>query len=271
MLVSSRLFKVTALLVCFCTGNSVPCHAEQPSIAPAEMVQIPVSPLPFILQGFLRHSGGKGLSPAVVLLPVCDGYARPLDEDWGTRISSWGYVTLTLDSFGPRGIRDCGNRDMNYPELAFDAYRGLNFLIEKGFVDPNRVAIVGFAWGALLTFSAVERGAIERASKHKFHAAAMPAAKWLLAKMIWGFPGRRVKVLRSGSSFIPTRISRLPFKPCRRRPSISGIAWSSTNQRRINRAKRSVNFSTQPLGAVNDLAATCKRRSPLGACPRRFR
>ena len=79
---------------------------------------------------------------------------------------------MTIDSFGPRGIRNCDNRVINYAELAFDAYRGLNFLIEKSLVDPNRVAIVGFAWGALLTFSAVERGTTERASKHKFHAAA---------------------------------------------------------------------------------------------------
>jgi len=172
MLVSSRLFRITALFVSFCGSNSVPCYAEQQSIPPAEMVQIPVSPLPFILHGFLRRPEGKGLSPAVVLLPVCDGYARPLDEDWGTRISSWDYVTLTIDSFGPRGIRNCGDPHTNYPELAFDAYRGLNFLVEKSFVDPKRVAIVGFAWGAMLTFSAVERGAVERASKHKFHAAA---------------------------------------------------------------------------------------------------
>ena len=172
MLVSSRLFKITALFVAFCSSNSAPCYAEQQSIPPAEMVQIPVSPLPFILQGSLRRPERKGLSPAVVLLPVCDGYARPLDEDWGTRISSWDYVTLTIDSFGPRGIRNCGDPHTNYPELAFDAYRGLNFLVEKSFVDPKRVAIVGFAWGALLTFSAVERGAIERASKHKFRAAA---------------------------------------------------------------------------------------------------
>jgi dienelactone hydrolase len=173
MFISSRLFKITALFVSFCTSNSIPCYAEKQSFPPAEMVQIPVSPLPFILQGFLRRPEGKGLSPAVVLLPVCDGYAKPVDEDWGARISSWGYVTLTIDSFGPRGIRNCGNRDTtNYPELAFDAYRGLNFLIEKKFVDPKRVAIVGFAWGALLTFSAVERGAIEQAFKHKFRAAA---------------------------------------------------------------------------------------------------
>ena len=147
---------------------------------------------------------------------------------------------------------------------------------------------MGFAWGALLTFSAVERGAIEQASKHKFRAAAafyplcgsykgimtiptliligerdagprqMPAAKWLLAKMIWGFPDRRAKVPRFGSSSIPTRISRLPFRPFRRRPSISGITWSSTNQPLINRAKRSVNFSTQQLGAVSNLSKRCQ-------------
>lgn len=171
---SSRPLKITALLVpFFCIGNSVPCHAEQQSVPPAaETVQIPVSPLPFILQGFLRRPEVTGRSPAVVLLPVCDGYAKPLDENWGARISSWGYVTLTIDSFGPRGIRNCGKgAATDYPDLALDAYRGLNFLVQKGFVDPKRVAVVGFAWGAFQTFLAVERGAIEQASQHKFHAA----------------------------------------------------------------------------------------------------
>ena len=45
-----------------------------------------------------------GPSPAVVLLHSCNGDWRRLDERWGKRIASWGYVTLTVDRFGPRGI-----------------------------------------------------------------------------------------------------------------------------------------------------------------------
>jgi dienelactone hydrolase len=166
----SQLFKITAFIFFICISNSVWCSAEQPSAPLAEVIQIPASPLPFILQGFLRRPEGVDRPPAVVLLPICDEYAKPLDENWGARISSWGYVTLTIDSFGPRGIRNCG-RSAPYPDLAFDAYRGLDFLINKGFVDPKRVAIVGFAWGSWQTISAVERGAIEQASKNKFRAA----------------------------------------------------------------------------------------------------
>jgi hypothetical protein len=29
-----------------------------------------------------------------------------IDERWGTRIASWGYATLSVDSFGPRGIKN---------------------------------------------------------------------------------------------------------------------------------------------------------------------
>jgi dienelactone hydrolase len=170
---AARAFTLTTLFVGPCIGQSVPYVAQRPPVPPVEMVQIPVSLLPFDLQGFLRRPEGKARLPAVVLLPACGRNVRPVDENWGARISSWGYVTLTIDGFGPRGIKYCGNgADADSVDLAFDGYRGLNFLIQKGFVDQSRVAIVGFAAGAWQTFSAIERGAVERAADHKFRSAA---------------------------------------------------------------------------------------------------
>ncbi|MGZ3293889.1 MAG: dienelactone hydrolase family protein [Xanthobacteraceae bacterium] len=168
---SFRLFEITALLVALlCAG--LPCRAQFPSVPPAEQIEISLSPLPFDLRGFLRRPEGTGRFPAVVLLPACGQYTQPLDEDWGARISSWGYVALTIDGFSPRGITHCGQGISEYPDLSLDAYRGLNFLASKKFVDAKRIAVVGFAWGAVQTISAVEHGEIERASEHKFRAAA---------------------------------------------------------------------------------------------------
>jgi len=53
-----------------------------------------------------------------------------------------------------------------------DAYRGLNFLVRQQFVDPKRVAVMGFSQGGWITLSSVERGAIEQTSANKFRAAA---------------------------------------------------------------------------------------------------
>jgi dienelactone hydrolase len=150
-----------------------PSFAEGQSTPPAKIVEIPVSPLPFVLQGFLRRPEVAGRSPAVVLLPACARGLRRLEEDWGARISSWGYTTLTIDGLNTRGIKNCGTVANTDPsDLAADAYRALDFLVQQPFVDPKRTAVVGFALGAWQTLSAVERGAIETASKHKFRAAA---------------------------------------------------------------------------------------------------
>ena len=90
-------------------------------------------------------------------------------KDWGARLLSWGYVAFTIDGFGPRGITQCGHGIGVDPDLTLDAYRGLNFLVsKKKFVDSKRDAVVGLAWGAMQTLSAVEHGAIERAFEHKF-------------------------------------------------------------------------------------------------------
>jgi dienelactone hydrolase len=122
------------------------------------------------LQGYLRQPNSAGPSPAVVLLHGCNGNWGRLDERWGKPIASWGYVTLTVDSFGPRGIKNtCGN---GAPvELAFDAYRALSFLVRQPFVDPARVAVLGFSQGGWLALTSIEHGAIEQNSQSKFRAA----------------------------------------------------------------------------------------------------
>src|ERR1700757_4918669 len=95
------------------------------------------------LQGLLRRPTGPGPFPAVVLLHSCNGNWQKLDERWGRQIAPWGYVTLTVDSFGPRGIDEtCGNGTP--ADMAFDAYRALDFLVRQHAVDPDRVAVLGF-------------------------------------------------------------------------------------------------------------------------------
>ena len=105
-----------------------------------------------------------------MLLHSCNGNWRRLDERWGRRIASWGYVTLTVDSFGPRGIEN--TCDSGAPvDLASDAYRALRFLVQQPFVDSTRVVALGFSQGGWLALTSVEHGAVERASPNKFRAA----------------------------------------------------------------------------------------------------
>jgi dienelactone hydrolase len=55
--------------------------------------------------------------------------------------------------------------------LAFDAYRALSFLVQQPFVDPTRVAALGFSQGAWQVLTSVERGIVEQTSPNKFRAA----------------------------------------------------------------------------------------------------
>lgn len=121
------------------------------------------------LQGYLRQPGGAGPSPAVVLLHSCNGDWGRLDERWGKRIAAWGYVTLTVDSFGPRGLKKCESNTAD--DVVLDAFRALNFLVRASFVDPDRIAVLGFAHGGRVALLSVERGSIEGTSANKFRAA----------------------------------------------------------------------------------------------------
>jgi dienelactone hydrolase len=166
--VLTKLAKPIALLAVLVLARATSAAAPE-TIAAVVELETPLSASQ-PLQGFLRQPGGAGPSPAVVLLHACNGNWRQLDERWAKRIASWGYVTLTVDSFGPRGLANTCTSGAPV-DLVHDAYRALDFLVRKPFVDPTRVAALGFSQGGWLTLTSVEHGIVEKLARHKFRAA----------------------------------------------------------------------------------------------------
>ena len=165
----TRLAKAAAI-VAMLTAIPVPSLAADHGLE-RRLVEIE-TPLanPRPLQGYLRQPRAAGTSPAVVLLHGCNGGWQQLDERWGRRIASWGYITLAADRFGPRGLTSTCTTGAPAATL-HDAYRALEFLVQLPSVDPDRVAVIGFSQGGWLALNSVERGFVERTAKDKFRAA----------------------------------------------------------------------------------------------------
>jgi dienelactone hydrolase len=165
-----RVVLVVALLA---SWSIVSSRADDVPARPAERVQIPLTPLPFDLSGYLRRPDGAGPFPGVVLIPACGRFGDSVDQYWGETLSSWGYVALTLDIFTAHGMSDqtaCRFAAAR-PELGEDAHRGLDLLIERRLLDARRAFIIGFGQGGSLAFAAVGPDGVVQNMKHKFRAA----------------------------------------------------------------------------------------------------
>jgi dienelactone hydrolase len=76
---------------------------------------------------------------------------------------AWGYVILLVDSYATRGIdHACTSSALKtFLTRRQDAYGALVFLAHQTFVDPGRVAAVGFSSGAWVTLSVAEPRSFE--------------------------------------------------------------------------------------------------------------
>lgn len=124
------------------------------------------------LIGRLEKPKGEGPFPAVVLLHGCRGITPSYDA-WMERLVNWGYVTLQLDSFGPRGVsNDCGRPPQVPLEMRVqDAHAAKSFLRTLPYVDGNRIAVMGWSYGGVTTLSAVTDWGRGRDRKEPFRAA----------------------------------------------------------------------------------------------------
>ena len=112
--------------------------------AAEELVRFPSAGQGDPVQGYLTRPKGKGPFPAVVLLHTCLGLPEAR-ASIGERIATWGYVALFVDDFATRGLKEtCA---IDFPQALPNAYGALAYLSRLPFVDPARIAAVGFSQG----------------------------------------------------------------------------------------------------------------------------
>jgi dienelactone hydrolase len=141
------------------------------------------------IQGYLAKPDGAGPFPAVIVLHGCAGMHDTTRKKLVDELVAWGYVILLVDSYATRRI---DHACTSSPFATFlrrrpDAYGALVFLASQTFVDPHRVAAVGFSAGAWVTLSVAETNAFELfvpSSNLQFRAAAAfyPPCKQALAR-----------------------------------------------------------------------------------------
>jgi dienelactone hydrolase len=113
--------------------------------APGDDAKIHASKSAAPIQGYLSKPVGVAPFPAVVLLHSCLGLPATR-RSIGDLLAGWGYVALFVDDFTTRGVREtCAS---NFGEGISDAFGALAFLSRLPYVDPQRIAAVGYSQGA---------------------------------------------------------------------------------------------------------------------------
>lgn len=99
--------------------------------------------------------GDRGPVPAVVLLHGAGGVSRARELTYARQLVAKGWAALVVDAFAARVERGTGftERLLNVTEamLLADAYAALRYLAERPEVDGERVALVGFSYGGMVS------------------------------------------------------------------------------------------------------------------------
>jgi dienelactone hydrolase len=120
------------------------------------------------IQGYLAKPEGAGPFPAVIGLHGCAGMPGTTKRKLVDELVGWGYVVLLVDSFATRGIEHActgGISDIAGSRRS-DAYGALAFLAGQTFVDPHRVAAVGFSQGGWVNLLVAEASSFELFVRH---------------------------------------------------------------------------------------------------------
>jgi dienelactone hydrolase len=115
------------------------------------------------IQGDLARPDGAGRYPAVIGLHGCAGMHDTTKQKLSDGLVARGYVVLLVDSYATRGIDHActSSAFVTFLKRRPDAYGALVFLAGQSFVDPHRVAAVGFSAGGWVTLSVAEPNSFE--------------------------------------------------------------------------------------------------------------
>jgi dienelactone hydrolase len=116
---------------------------------------------PPTITGYFVKPDSRIRFPAVVMLHGCAGLSEsfkrnPEDSPWISRLVSWGYGVLAVDSTSSHGATGACGQDLDFYRVA-DAFGALAYLARRNDVDEAHVFVLGFAAGGIAALSGVEQ------------------------------------------------------------------------------------------------------------------
>ena len=116
-----------------------------------------------VLSGVLRFPNGAGRVAAVILMHGCGGVGNA-DAGWVPPLRDAGFATLVVDSFSGRGLREvCTNAlKLSANDRIPDAYAALKLLATHPRVDRDRIVLMGFSHGGIVTLRSATTWARDR-------------------------------------------------------------------------------------------------------------
>lgn len=151
------------LLVASCHGDGKHADAvttRDVGFAALETITGASATPPGEVTGLLTLPQGDGPFPVVVMLHGCAGLYET-HADWADLLASWGYASLRVDSFGPRGITEICTDIMRPVPRAADVNGAIAYLQGLGEIDAGRIAVMGWSHGASVTLQiAAEPGSL---------------------------------------------------------------------------------------------------------------
>jgi dienelactone hydrolase len=151
MIIHIRILSLAALLVMTSLFLSAATLAED--AVRSSYVSIPVSAgdKSWSLAAKLNYPLDSA-NGAAVLIVHGSGGIDSRGELHTKSLNAAGFVTLEIDLWAARGwMGDSFGRPSGVPETLPDAFAALSFLADLGGVDANRIGVVGFSWGGVVS------------------------------------------------------------------------------------------------------------------------
>jgi dienelactone hydrolase len=132
------------------TGASVAKDLEFPTkVSPFGFFSVP--------EMAVYKPDGTGPFPALVLHHQCNGLGQGSTQnvsmlDWAKLAVARGYVAFVIDSLGPRSVKTVclgAQGGVTHPRQVRDTLQAAAHLARFEFVDKDRIALMGFSWGAM--------------------------------------------------------------------------------------------------------------------------
>ena len=132
------------------------------------------------LTATLMKPKGDGPFPAVIILHGCGGVHQK-HLDWASKLKTWGYATLIVDSLGPRNVSNICKKGWTIDPYtrAMDAHKAKSYLAELPFVDQGRIGVMGFSHGGASALASIHRSSFKEETPFQAAIAFYPSCSFL--------------------------------------------------------------------------------------------